>query len=705
MNGAAQELLRVEFSNLRHQREEMIAVLGMIQRFSQLVPAKTSLQEICNHLVRILIELTDFERSSISLWDDKGGFLRLVSSFGFEGLLEDSGDPVYRWSESHAFNDKVTRRVFDTRDALFVEDMRRDPVPVKADAVILPVSLVCLPLLDVGVLLLSAGQPRQFSSQTRRNWMLVSDIIGHLILGTSLNDRLNAANHSLAVEVDRKTRALEEKTRAMEAANTFLEQVLDHTPQGICILDNEGKIDRINAVMERLLGKPVGEIRRRSPGIFFEDPERCKELLEKARKGQRIRLNDVVLVNAAGCRYPTDIFLSPIEGDDSDRCGYLLMVEDITEKKTFADQLMRTEKLAALGTMAGGVAHDFNNILMTILGNTQLLVQHLGSGDPEIGRRLQHIEQAVNDGAHIVRRLQKFTEKDRDPNAEENLCDVSDAIKDVVELTRPRWKNTAEKNGAKIEVRLKTQPLCRAAVHRSDLREILTNLVFNAIDAMPEGGELVLSSRTEGDWVVIEVADSGVGMDEEVQKRIFDPFYTTKGVGNSGLGLSVCWSLVKRYGGDLVVRSRPGRGTTFVIRLPGAGEAETACGIQSGSSRKIGGYRLLVVDDEKEILDLLGDMLRLMGHKVTAAHDPGEALSILERDHFDLVLTDLGMPVISGWDIARKSKERLPETPVVLVTGWGAQYEDEDLTGRGIDLVVSKPLSYQKLMGALEKFL
>ncbi|MFP5213402.1 MAG: ATP-binding protein, partial [Acidobacteriota bacterium] len=312
------------------------------------------------------------------------------------------------------------------------------------------------------------------------------------------------------------------------------------------------------------------------------------------------------------------------------------------------------------------------------------------------------IEQAVHDGANTVRRLQRFTERERESQAGPLAVDVSEAIRDVVELTRPRWKNAMERTGRKVEFTMELESCCLAVIHASDLREVMTNLIFNAIEAMPDGGVITLRNKTLDGQVVIEVADTGIGMSNDVVGKIFDPFYTTKGLGNSGLGLSVSWSLIERYGGEIQVRSRPGKGTVFTIRLERASSCQPDRALPA-PNRENRYRRLLLVDDDTEILGILRDMLRLKGHRVIAVQDGTRALELLENEDFDLVLTDLGMPLVSGWDVAEKAKAKTPPVPVILITGWGGRYEDEDLSGRGVDMVLSKPLSWEKLLAAIDK--
>ncbi|MEJ5363725.1 MAG: ATP-binding protein [Desulfosoma sp.] len=484
----------------------------------------------------------------------------------------------------------------------------------------------------------------------------------------------------------------------------ILLEVFRRSPYGIGVLDARGKILEANDVLASWFSKGGAKSEELDAEALFQKRGILPRLLLEAQGQPCVRDGELTAVDGQGRTFPVSVTISRINLPEGHSPCFLLIVEDISEKKTFSQQLIRTEKLASLGTMAGGVAHDFNNILMTILGNTQLLSKELAQTAPHIRRRLKNIEQAVLDGAHVVRRLQVFTGKGGGPHEGAEKTVIGEAVQDVLELTRPRWKNALEKQGRRLEIVKELAPGICAAINGSDFREVLTNLVFNAIDAMPSGGMLRFRSYAGVDHVFLEVTDTGIGMDEETRKKIFDPFFTTKGAGNSGLGLSVCSSLIQRWGGHLTVQSVPGKGTTFTLRLPAAGTPERGRDTAEVAASRHARKRLLVVDDDREVLELLGDMLRLMGHQVTTEHDGRKALELLNTQAFDLILTDLGMPEVNGWDIAERAKERRPGVPVVMVSGWGAQYEDEDLSHRGVDLVCSKPLSYQKLLEILERF-
>jgi signal transduction histidine kinase len=231
---------------------------------------------------------------------------------------------------------------------------------------------------------------------------------------------------------------------------------------------------------------------------------------------------------------------------------------------TAQSRLIRSEKLRALGEMAAGVAHDFNNVLAAIMGRAQLLLSHID--EPGQRRQLQIIEQAATDGARTVRRIQEFTRKRRARPFEP--VDLNQVVDEVVEVTRSRWKDEALARGVTYEVGVVPTPLPPVAADPSELREVLINLVLNALDAMPAGGRVTLRTAPAGDGVTCEVVDTGGGMTEEVRQRVFDPFFTTKAEKGTGLGLSVAYGIISRHGGDIEVRSAPGAGSTFIIRLP-----------------------------------------------------------------------------------------------------------------------------------------
>jgi CheY-like chemotaxis protein len=238
--------------------------------------------------------------------------------------------------------------------------------------------------------------------------------------------------------------------------------------------------------------------------------------------------------------------------------------------------------------------------------------------------------------------------------------------------------------------------LPRIAGEAAELREALTNIVFNALDAMPSGGTIALTTGRQDDTVFCAIRDTGIGMPEAVRRRVFDPFFTTKGERGTGLGLSVVYGIVTRHGGDIDVESRLGRGATFTLRLPMRAPKPASEPAQPAPTKTRAG-RVLVVEDEAEVREILTSVLRSDGHSVVACPDGDRALVELGNAGFDLVITDLGMPGLSGWDVARAVKELHPGTPVAMVTGWSEQIDPAQAGNEGIDYLIAKPFRRQEI--------
>ncbi len=370
----------------------------------------------------------------------------------------------------------------------------------------------------------------------------------------------------------------------------------------------------------------------------------------------------------------------------------------LQELRQAQDRIIQTEKLRAMGEMASGVAHDFNNVLAVVLGNIQLLLHQLDRLNPgEIREGLKAIERSAKDGAETIRRIQEFTGVRRDK--EFISTSLNELITEVVGVTQPRWRDQAQKKGAQVQLTTRLGQISLIMGNPSELREVLTNIIFNAVDAMPEGGILTVATEPQAeDWVEVRISDTGIGMSEDVKKRVFDPFFTTKGVTNSGLGMSVSYGIIKRHGGEILIDSEPGKGTTFIIHLPtGYGEEEIAQKerpLVRGSREA----RILVIDDEDSVRDILSRILRTKGHQVEVAANGEEGIERFRSEPFDLVFTDLGMPKLSGWEVGKMIKKMDPKVPVAMITGWGVELDREKLSESGIDLIVSKPFNFEQVI-------
>ncbi len=366
-------------------------------------------------------------------------------------------------------------------------------------------------------------------------------------------------------------------------------------------------------------------------------------------------------------------------------------------------QVVKQERLRALGMMAGGIAHDFNNALTMMLGYAELLLpwlqQHATSRELAY---LNHIIGAAQDSAHVVSRLREFY-RPAENNEIRVAVDLSELAQASVSLTAPKWKGRSRADGVQIEVVTELADVPPVAGNAVELREVLTNLIFNAVDAMPDGGTITMRTTHDASGVVLAVSDSGIGMSEAEIARCLEPFFTTKGEGGTGLGLAVVYGIVQRHEGTIDITSKKGVGTTFSIRLPStAVQKRVSTPAPQRVEQKL---RILVVDDQEIICELIAEYLKGDGHHAVTAVESSEALALFEREGFDLVITDHSMPGMNGAQLAKAMKDRVPETRVILLTGFG-----DEMMGRGerpseIDLVLGKPVSAADLRQAVFRVL
>ncbi len=366
------------------------------------------------------------------------------------------------------------------------------------------------------------------------------------------------------------------------------------------------------------------------------------------------------------------------------------------------EQAAQAEKISALGELAYGVAHNVNNALSGILGRAQLLQRSPASA--EVREGLETITKAALDAAKTVRRIQDFARQRSGDDFQ--LIAVDELLMDALEFTRPKWD--APDGHAKVSISFGTN--CSAFVmgDAGELREVLVNMIFNAADAMPGGGQIILGVEAEDGTVSITIRDTGMGMSADVRSRIFNPYFTTKGMAGTGMGLAVSYGIIRRHEGTIEVESEAGIGTTFRIQLPMAAGTVIApaasCNGSVQEERSSQVLKILVVDDEEYVRDILRDALESEGHEVAVAGGGKEALSLFQAGNFDAVFTDVGMKEMNGWELVQHIRALDSSIPLALVTGWGDSLPmSDDRMDNMIDWIISKPFELARISEVMEE--
>lgn len=391
------------------------------------------------------------------------------------------------------------------------------------------------------------------------------------------------------------------------------------------------------------------------------------------------------------------------EAEEHLRDSHRQLEQALQELKAAQQQMLQQERLRALGQMASGICHDFNNALYPIIGFSELLLL-----DPEalkntklVAERLETMNLAARDAAKIVSRLRDFY-RPRDTHDLAIPVDVNELIKQTVTLTQPKWRDQAQANGLTVEVVTDIQPVSLIAGEEAELREVFTNLLFNAVDAMRHRGTITFRTRMEAGQVQVEVADTGAGMTEEVRQRCLEPFFSTKGDKGTGLGLAMVYGIVRRSGGSLDVRSVLGEGTTFVLRFP---VAQLSAGpVQGAEDEPLPrGWRVLVVDDDPLVGQVTAEYVKASGQHPELVRNGLDAVARCRTHRYDLVVTDRGMPDINGLELAGFVKAASPRTPVLLLSGVGDPDGAAGAPSEGVDAALDKPLSMPALQAVLRK--
>jgi PAS domain S-box-containing protein len=559
-----------------------------------------------------------------------------------------------------------------------------------------------------------AGMPQRVLDTARKEgkfegegWRVRKD--GSRFWASVVVDRINDENGEL-VGFAKITRDMTEKRHAQEALldaeRRFRLLVQGVTDYAIFMLDPEGRVTNWNAGAERIKGYTPDEIIGEHFSRFYTPEERDAGVptraLETARETGRWEAEGW-RVRKDGSRFWASVVLDAIRDPDGKLIGFAKITRDMTEKREAQkrldesrEQLFRAQKMEALGQLTGGLAHDFNNLLTAILGACELGIRNIN--DPEkLKRLLEGVRSSAQRGAGLTKQLLAFA---RAQQLEIKQIDLNDFFREVATLMRPSLRSNIE-----LVIEL-SQQLWPVDADAGALELAILNLAFNARDAMKDGGKLKISAHNvvldgkpdgvKGEHVALTVADTGEGMSRDVMERVFEPFFTTKSFGEgTGLGLSQVFGFTKQIGGGISVDSKPGEGATFTLYLP------ASRGATAGESRVNGGNalgRVLIVEDDTLVAELAADMLTELGFECTITHSAKEALERLAGgEKPKLIFSDIVMPGgISGIELARKVRDRFPELPILLTTG----YSEQVGAAHGFP-ILQKPYEMDKLASAL----
>src|SRR5438067_5571470 len=501
-----------------------------------------------------------------------------------------------------------------------------------------------------------------------------------------------------AVATARDLSELRKAEAVARERQSLLNNIMESAREAIYALDEEGRYKWCNQTMLDMTGYTQEEVIGHSFLERTHEDDRAMrwERFKMALEGQAESFESRYIARDGSVRF-TAVNTAPIIVDGK-TTGVLGIAHDITEHKQERERAARADKLRALGQLASGVAHDFNNSLAAILGRAQLVLRRVK--DEELIRSLGIIVTAAEDAASTVRRIQTFARKSVD--AELEFLDIGSLLRDAIEITRTRWENEALAAGLSIDVILNAEESVAAMGNASELREVFVNLIVNAVDAMPDGGSLKICCTRHGERVYLRFADSGMGMTEEVRERVFEPFYTTKGVHGTGLGLAVSYGIIERHEGIISVESTIGKGTTFRIDLP---VAENATPVQEEirSTTATESLSIIVIDDEEVVRETLADMLSDLSHRVVMVESGRDAVAKISEGSFDIVFTDLAMPEMDGWETARAIRQLKPELPVVLVNDYAATAKPPAGETDLVAGIIGKPFDFDQVTATLAR--
>jgi len=674
MELANQAAIAIDHARLYKEVGEKAEWLKVTQNIVKTLNSASSLDEVFRAIATQASRIVENDRISLALFDPKYQVfdLRVVAvRKGITNLAEGTQIPandtdierVLISREPHTW-DNLSECTKPTFAKLFLEGIRSYvSVPITADG-------DCMGALNVGSV--------QVANYTRNHVEILQDMADHIAIAI-------------------KKAQLYEKIKESEE---YVSKIIQTTPNAIVATDVECQLTEFNKAAEEIFGYTRDEVLETPIYELFPEGEKdnIRQILDRILRGETQKDVETSFISKPGHLIPVFSSFSAIRDSKGKVIGTVGIITDLSEQKRLQERVIYNEKLKTLGELSAGICHDINNQLFSIIVPAKTLLDQ--TTDENYRQALQLIERAASSCAEMVRKVQAFSKKsDQIPFYK---VDMSEVVREALNFTRSKWESEAYAEGINLDVTVDMKSVPPVNGNDTELRSVISNLIFNGIEAMPEGGHLNIRLEDDGEQVEVFVEDTGVGMTDEVKSQIFNPFFTTKGKAGTGLGLSETFKILDRHNGEITFESQVGVGSKFQVSLPINRDAKEP---KKEETKQSSPTSILVVDDNEYACDQLVNWLREAGHTVTKYVTASQAIEAFQKEKHKIVFTNLSMPEMSGWEMAKEVKRISPNSKVVLVTGWGERVDQHKVHKAKIDSVISKPPHDYQVLNAVAKLM
>lgn len=528
--------------------------------------------------------------------------------------------------------------------------------------------------------------------QERRFRKKDGNIVDAEVTGTTMDFKGKECFVALIRDVTERKK-IEALRRYKELFESVSDAVFINDPKGRFLEVNDVACDCLEYTRDQFLQRRLRDV------TCPEDYPVLSEMANQISIGRSYQF-ELSLVSRTGAVIPFEFQGRLISYQT--RMAFLSVARDMSLRKNLQETLIKTERLSAVGEMASGVAHNFNNLLQMIMAGAEAATAKLKSGNIlDCQEAIENIIAASRRGADVVRRIKDFTHLTPAGLSEGSVFDLEALVAEAIKLTQPMWKPPS--SPGKYRLNFVSKGSCYIKGKSSEIYEVLVNLIKNALEAMPDGGDLNLRTHSQDETVFLKIADTGQGISPENLQRIFVPFFTTKGTRSSGLGLSSCYGIVKKHHGEIQVESKPDQGTEFLLSFPKSHSPITMETATKGTRKNQMPIRFLLIDDEVNILKSVEMYFEDTEIDITTAKTAHDGITAIEKGRYDVILCDLSMDDMNGLEVGKWvldfcQRQGITKTPFLLYTGLNKELNPAKLTESGIDRVVNKPTACEELM-------